>query len=42
MNKMAGRKRIAKPRLQLPQQEQQRHAVRSAGDLYIGVIPLFS
>ena len=29
---MAGRKRIAKPRLQLPQQEQQRHAVRSAGD----------
>ena len=29
---MAGRKRIAEPRLQLPQQEQQRHAVRAAGD----------
>ena len=29
---MAGRERIAKPRLQLPQQEQQRHAVRTTGD----------
>ena len=29
---MAGRERIAKPRLQLPQQEQQRHAVRPAGN----------
>ena len=29
---MAGRERIAKLRLQLPQQEQQRHAVRATGD----------
>ena len=29
---MAGRERIAEPRLQLPQQEQQRHAVRPTGD----------